>query len=708
MIWNLTKIFILILVIALRCTENVVGQNEPAIIYIRDLPQDGFVLDSAWRFHIGDSPEYASPGFDDSSWEIIDPTLDIHTSLPQIPEGEICWMRLRISIDSAVNDLVMQIQQSVASEIYMNGRLIRRLGVVDDTTGDNIKADSPQDRLFPFPIRRGEQLLSVRFAKQPGVSYGTHWSSSNPAVKIRLNSVEGAVSYFNKTYKSISDHDYFLAGVFSILGVLYLALYVLYPAQKANLFFSIYAFLQTVVWSSFNYYHQLNEVEAYTFFKNLNLIALITSHLSLLLAIYSSLKVRRGWLFLSVVAFAIVCIPVGILIYDAGWKIYGRIFTNAFNIVVTWVAFNTFRRSNKRIAIIILVGGICFTGLWAAFTLQLSPDIGRYFFVVAHLSMPLAVSLYLGYDFALTNRSLQQKLLEVSTLSEEKQLILTSQNETLDKQVTERTAALKQSVEELKSTQAQLIQSEKMASLGELTAGIAHEIQNPLNFVNNFSELNAELIDDLKNQLPIDNKSANEIADAIKENQEKINHHGKRADAIVKSMLQHSRTSSGQKELTDINALCDEYLRLTYHGYRAKDKTFSVKLITDFDSRIPKISAVPHDIGRVVLNLLNNAMYAVGEKAKQRNDGYEPTITITTRKLSGMAEIRIHDNGIGIADSVKQKIFQPFFTTKPTGQGTGLGLSLAYDIITKAHGGEIKVEGTEGQGSEFVIKLQLG
>lgn len=278
--------------------------------------------------------------------------------------------------------------------------------------------------------------------------------------------------------------------------------------------------------------------------------------------------------------------------------------------------------------------------------------------------------------------------------------------------------ALQKTLTELRSTQSQLIQSEKMASLGELTAGIAHEIQNPLNFVNNFAEVNKELIADM--EAAIQNGSIEEakgIARNIADNQEKINSHGKRADAIVKSMLQHSRSSSGQKELTDVNALCDEYLRLTYHGYRAKDKSFNAKLNTSFDPTMPKVNVVRQDIGRVLLNIINNAFYAINESAvakamadksggsESMADGkYEPTIIVSTKNLGNKIEISVKDNGNGIPESVKEKIFQPFFTTKPTGQGSGLGLSLSYDIV-KAHGGELFVRTEEGIGSEFIIRL---
>lgn len=314
---------------------------------------------------------------------------------------------------------------------------------------------------------------------------------------------------------------------------------------------------------------------------------------------------------------------------------------------------------------------------------------------------------------------------------------ISSMKEQLEIQVAERTAELtrqKQELEttlhELKSTQAQLIQSEKMASLGELTAGIAHEIQNPLNFVNNFAELNKELIEELKQERGKENGERdavmeNDILKDIELNLEKINHHGKRADAIVKSMLQHSRQTKGVKELIDINDLCDEYLRLSFHGLRAKDKSFNADFKTDFDEQlsanaagIGKITVVPQNMGRVLLNLFTNAFYAVNQKAKSSIEGYKPLVTVSTRKLynsplgNGAIEIKITDNGNGIPQNIIDKIFQPFFTTKPTGQGTGLGLSLSYDIITKEHNGTISVEsppaaqyGTEGAGAEFTIVL---
>jgi signal transduction histidine kinase len=318
-------------------------------------------------------------------------------------------------------------------------------------------------------------------------------------------------------------------------------------------------------------------------------------------------------------------------------------------------------------------------------------------------------------------------------LSDEK---LRNYAQTLEDKVKERTSELSLSLENLKSAQAQLIQAEKMASLGELTAGIAHEIQNPLNFVNNFSEVSAELVEEIqdirrKTQDRNPESEEDEILEDIKQNLEKINHHGKRADAIVKGMLEHSRINKGEKAPTDLNALAEEFVRLSYHGLRAKDKSFNADFQLDLDPDLPKVNVVTSDIGRVILNLVNNAFYAVNEKAKStpqpsRNigtsseggEGYQPRIIVKTTKTKSPSEpvpnshgdlgveISVSDNGSGIPDSIKEKIFQPFFTTKPTGQGTGLGLSLSYDIV-KAHGGEIIIDSKINKGTNFSIKLPL-
>jgi len=353
---------------------------------------------------------------------------------------------------------------------------------------------------------------------------------------------------------------------------------------------------------------------------------------------------------------------------------------------------------------------------WSLYRFQLFAELNKAWY---GLETVLLSSLVVSFSWVLLKRygELKKQIVqkELDSEMQRRQLIEEQKNE-LEKTVEQRTSELRQSFQELKSTQTQLVQQEKMASLGELTAGIAHEIQNPLNFVNNFSEVNKEMLEELiaerlKPKAARDEAAEIDLINNVIVNEEKISQHGKRADAIVKGMLQHSRTSSGQKELTDINALADEYLRLAYHGMRAKDKTFNAEINTEFDSSVGKISVVPQDIGRVILNLINNAFYAVNEKHKENISAYEPAVSVTTVRIDDHVLIRIADNGNGIPQKIIDKIFQPFFTTKPTGQGTGLGLSLAYDIV-KAHGGEIKVEnlpavqvGKGNEGTEFIVQL---
>jgi len=357
--------------------------------------------------------------------------------------------------------------------------------------------------------------------------------------------------------------------------------------------------------------------------------------------------------------------------------------------------------------------------------LLINQDLERAYDKIKAKKMGRMVQSYLGVPIISDNRSIG--VISVQSTEEENRftendlrlLSTIAANVGVAMQNAEAYRKLQSTLSNLKLTQEQLIQSEKMASLGELTAGIAHEIQNPLNFVNNFSEINSELIDELKierSKLKVEKSSVNnegdedlidELLNDIQENEQKITYHGKRADAIVKGMLHHSRSSSGQKELTDLNTLCDEYLRLAYHGLRAKDKSFNAALKTDFDKSLPKVKVIPQDMGRVILNLITNAFYAVTQKKNEGIAAYEPTVTIGTMLKGESIEIHVSDNGNGIPTKVLDKIFQPFFTTKPTGQGTGLGLSMSYDIVTKGHGGMLKVETKEREGTTFAIILPV-
>jgi len=331
------------------------------------------------------------------------------------------------------------------------------------------------------------------------------------------------------------------------------------------------------------------------------------------------------------------------------------------------------------------------------------------------LAPALSISLFLAREFALDSQLLQVKLGEVERLSaqtlaqeQEKQALLARQNETLEHQVALRTEELQRSLADLRATQAQLIQKEKMASLGELTAGIAHEIQNPLNFVNNFAEVSAELLQELAEaQAAGDAEEAGALAADVRQNLGKITEHGRRAASIVRGMLEHARQRPGERAPTDLNALCEEYLRLAYQDLRAKDKTFQATLRTDFALGLPLVGVVGAEVGRVLFNLLGNAFYAVRQRQQTGELGYQPQVSVTTERANGHVCIRVSDNGLGMPAEVQAKIFQPFFTTKPTGEGTGLGLSLSHDIIAQGHGGTLRVESQQGHSTTFFVLLPV-
>jgi len=428
---------------------------------------------------------------------------------------------------------------------------------------------------------------------------------------------------------------------------------------------------------------------------------------------YTSRKIFAGLVLLGVVML--------IYMYFYGTTAF-FINTSILPLVISLEAFHVcawaIRRKIKDARFILIGLALFVIFLTIGDLLDQSTLIAQILWGASLICFPLGMSFYLGIQSSVTNKQLAASLAEVQMLSAQKQQILADQNVMLEHQVAERTGELNASLENLKATQTQLIQSEKMASLGELTAGIAHEIQNPLNFVNNFSEVNREMLEELKAEsakpkAERNERLENELIDDLIDNEEKINHHGKRADAIVKGMLQHSRASSGQKEPTDLNALADEYLRLAYHGLRAKDKEFNAELITHFDEKLPKVNVIPQDIGRVLLNVINNAFYATQQKAKTTGPGYKPEVEISTSPLppeGGIVKgvtISVYDNGNGIPENIKDKIMQPFFTTKPTGEGTGLGLSLSYDIVVKGHGGKIDVDTKENAFTKFTVTLPI-
>jgi two-component system NtrC family sensor kinase len=577
-------------------------------------------------------------------------------------------------------------------------------------------------QFIPIELEAGEELVVYHRLFHRG-GFSAFWVGFHPTEKVMQHVyLDSDINYLNGI------HDSFIFGVLAFASLFFLFFFIIVK-EKVYLYFSLY--LMALGIGRFNTNQEMydvffreypsfyNSIVVFIWFFPVFFLVCFTRHLlntkhylprwdkflygfnffyalSYLLFLILRISGRdpeamQQWITLYEGMLLALCVPITFMLSLKWFK---------SNKVLTWIVLPI----QSTWSVFMVISWLSRVYLFKTGVTPVDWLVTKwYLFETILLScLVIAFSWILLHRFVDLKKQIVQKELEKEI---ERSRLIEKQKGELEEQVTKRTSELNQSLTDLKSTQAQLIQSEKMASLGELTAGIAHEIQNPLNFVNNFSEVNGELIDELQTELKSGKTGeALSISNNIKENEQKISHHGKRADAIVKGMLQHSRSGTGIKALTDINTLAGEYLRLSYHGLRAKEKSFHATMNTDYDRSIDNIPIVPQDIGRVLLNLYNNAFYAVSEKKLQIPEGYEPAVSVITRKLNGGVEIRVNDNGNGIPHKLIDKIFQPFFTTKPAGEGTGLGLSLSYDII-KAHGGEIKVDTKEGEFTEFSILL---
>ncbi len=694
------------LIIFLWIFSNYCFSQKATIFKIDSIPKQGILLDKGWKWHAGDNPDFSKVDFDDSKWESIDPTKAVPELLKQISIDKPLWLRLKFSTE--INKAVaLSIIQSGASEIFLNEKKILSFGQIDHKNKTAIAYD-PQNDASVLKLDTNINTLAIRYHFQKKVRYNSVFSINFPLFKAQLN------NHIHQSNVGKYVWNGFNIGFPFILFIVHLIYFISYTRNKTNLWYSLssfFCFIGAFLLLQLDLTHSIE-------FKNhlTNYVGIVGTlqNTFLYITIFLFLKQKNNWLVIVFISIAVVALLLNYFDFIQSSVLINYFITLFYVSSVIYMGYQAWKQGMAGGKYLIFAM-ICYIIFWTLFIISYSSNWGNLandvLFHIATLILPIIISVLLGVDFRNTNNSLLENLKEVNKLSIEKQQILATQNETLERQVNERTA-------ELKASQAQLIQKEKLASLGELTAGIAHEIQNPLNFVNNFSEVSSELVNEMKEELAVGNQqSANEIADDLKQNLEKITHHGKRASSIVKGMLEHSKASSGEKELTDINALGDEYLRLSYYGLRAKNKDFNSDFKTDFDPNLPKIKVIPQDIGRVLLNLINNAFYATHESKKP-----EPMVMVTTKLIpslegsdrrtvrldgaaGGWVSITVKDNGNGMSEATKAKIFQPFFTTKPTGQGTGLGLSLAYDIVTKGHGGTIEVKSEEGVGTIFIIQL---
>ena len=678
-----------------------------------------------WIFKPGNDSSWANVQANTSDWRILKPTELTAKDADKTGKVE-GWFRLKLKLDKDFGNIQFGLNRGgwAATDIYVDGNFVESFGNTG-TRGQRFKEYNPIDKTsVPLNLETGkEHLLAIHFVDylsslpvyqlRSGTSGGVRWETMKGLQY--FISLDGQPNADLMTLKHSRRTLFFRSiwlSVTLLLALLFWLLTILNPKERAILsLISIYSSFSAL--SNLSRFFLADQDISFVAFRINDLLQKFSYWMVLITSFFIvttilNFKLPRNFKRLLLTYFFIGALTVFFNFY----KVFSYInFVIGFLGIMYILASSLKKLKGAQWAI---VGGVMLSVLFAS--IYAITDLlhifrgglpGLILLTCSYFLFSLSLVVYISLRFREIMRDVRENARQVVRLSEEKREQALNQQVILEQQVKERTAELSQSLDNLRTTQSQLIQSEKMASLGELTAGIAHEIQNPLNFVNNFSEVNKELLLELSEEARKGNmEEVMIIADNVIGNEEKINQHGKRADAIVKGMLQHTRTSSGQKERTDINALCDEYLRLAYHGLRAKDKNFNANRNTDFDASIGKINIVPQDIGRVILNVINNSFYAVGERQKAEGLGYEPLVIISTKKLNDKVEIKIKDNGNGIPQKILDKIFQPFFTTKPTGQGTGLGLSLAYDIV-KGHGGEIKVETEEGEGSLFTITLPL-
>ena len=739
------KINILNLIISLLfsmvCITTGFGQNtktQDSVVTISNQDAQNrhlyyFNSETPWLYHNGTNNAWSQPNIDLEGWKKLSPKdlNETYADKNGIIEG---WFRIKIKLDDSFKNEPLRLRYSgmAAAEVFVDGKLYGTYGNLGSETQDfrffsendpSSRIDLSLNETHTIAIHIKDKLIYPTQISGSMIGFQTGWSKCFFLILQTDN--EHYLGLLNKSRSTI----YFTlwAAINLIIGFLFLFLFTVNKKEKNILIYSgvcLSMGINGITTYLFNFAGFLD-------FQPSTILCLslangLTFSLIFILLYFSIFKIfaiklagLNRWIHYTYLILIITNIVGNIISvytskYDDVISLFSLIVVLVFILIIiywTIVSFRHLSLPQKVIAFgIILFVLLCVIFLIAVsvFNMYLGSTIAYNLISALYFCFPIALLIYVVLRFQEINKNVVLKAEEILTLSEEKREMAEGQQKLLEHQVAERTEDLQKSLTDLKATQSQLIQSEKMASLGELTAGIAHEIQNPLNFVNNFSEVSTELIDEMHEELDNgDLDEAKAISNDIKQNLEKINHHGKRADDIVKGMLQHSRKNTGEKELTDINKLADEYFRLAYHGLRAKDKSFNAQLETDYDDSIKTINIIPQDIGRVILNLITNAFYAVDEKkSNSESKDFKPTVSVSTKNLKDTIEIHIEDNGNGIPKDIVDKIFQPFFTTKPTGKGTGLGLSMSYDII-KAHAGELRVKSEDKNGTRFIVSLPV-
>ena len=697
---------------------------------LRTVPLGGSVLDKGWKFRAGDDTAYAHPGYNDASWAPINPN-QLPGQLPQLAGVRVGWLRLRLAVADSLRGraLVLLFQQTGATEVYLNGRLLHRYG--------RVSADPAQVQPGPFtapPLEvhfagPREQVLAVRFAPWGPLA----WFKDNISfLRVRITGLPGLLR--RNAERAVAPTDYFAAGaVFLLLSLLHLFFRRYNPAQRANLYFAYYAGSAALGFAAL---YEGWQVQGMVSSLALGIVAdtfLLLSYVWAVRALYELFGFRPGRLYAGLWGALVVCLLLSEftqLTSFSGKTTYSFAFfgfvalASAEQLRLTMRGLHQQQRGARLIAAG-YSGALLCACAYALLIITQQPITFRLSAMLVSLMalLPaLGISLFLAREFATNSELLLVKLRQVQQLSAqtlaqqaEKQALLATENERLEAQVAARTAEVggqrdraEQALLQLRATQAQLVQAEKMAFLGELTSGIAHELQNPLTFMKSFAEVSTGLVDDIDgNAAPHANDSPlrSEILAGLKQNLQQISQHGQRASSIIKDMLEHSRSGAAQPNTTDLNTLAREQLQLAYEEFKARTPDFKARLTIDCDSGLAPLAVVAPDLGRVLLNIGTNAFYAVHGHRAQAGPDYVAEVTLTTRSRPGGVEIRVRDNGPGMPPHVRRRIFEPFFTTKPVGEGTGLGLSLSYDIITKGHGGTLLVESEEGTGTEFLIVL---